>query len=132
MVVTHDFPADGEYVFTFETDFGDRMYEENLDLSIDGAPVAQLMLPHKGSEGGRRGGGLAIDRGGLATEPIFVRAGQHQVAAAFVKATDGMYEDRFSAPLWSQSSSRGGQAGITGLTHLMYLEVTGPTDVKGV
>jgi hypothetical protein len=130
MVVNHYFPADGEYVFSMELDFGDRMFEEDIDVSVDGESVSTIMLPHSGASERRGGGGGAMSD--VKTKPIFVRAGQHKVSAAFVNLVDGMYEDRFSAPRWSQSGSQGGQYGITGLKHLMTLMVTGPQKVTGV
>jgi hypothetical protein len=132
VAVTYDFPADGKYVFTIETDFGDPRFEEDLDLSIDGQPVAQMMMPHKGAQPARVQGGSAGLGAEVQTEPIAVTAGQHQVSAAFVNQIEGMYDDQFSAPKWSQSGSEGGKAGITGLAHLTAMEITGPTDVKGV
>src|SRR5690606_25204248 len=122
IVVTHNFPADGEYVFEITTDYGDRMFEEDLDISIDGEPVALVMLEHTGSN--------LVNT--VRTEPIFVKAGQHRVSAAFVNQIDGMYEDRFSAPKWSSSGNQGGQYGITGLTHLSEFMITGPRNVAGV
>jgi hypothetical protein len=122
MVVTHTFPADGEYVFQIETDFGDRMLEEDLDISIDGEPAALVMLEHTGSN--------VVTT--VKTEPIHVKAGQHRVSAAFVNQIDGMYEDRFSVPAWSASGNQGGQYGITGLTHVSALMITGPQSVSGI
>ena len=94
-VVTHDFLADGEYVFQAETSLGDNAFEEDVDISIDGDPVALIMLEHGTSGRGGGGSGLIAAQ---KTEPVFVRAGQHQVSAAFVSRLDGMYEDRFSPP----------------------------------
>ncbi len=42
MVVTHDFPADGEYVLTVETLFGQGTGFEDLDISVDGEGVAVI------------------------------------------------------------------------------------------
>ena len=49
IVVTHDFPADGEYVFSVQTLFGRGMGIEDLDFSIDGEGVALLGLENNGS-----------------------------------------------------------------------------------
>ena len=125
MVVPHDFPADGEYVFQVvkSQGTGNQTAEEDLDISIDGERVALLMLEHNG--------GKAIEV--LQTEPIFVRAGQHQVSAAFVKLIDGPYEDRFQPFGWSAAGrSAGSNYGTTGLTHLSELWITGPRNVTGV
>ena len=124
MVATHDFPADGEYVFQVGTTqgSGNQTSVEDIDISIDGEPVALLMLEHNAA------GSLPA----IETEPIFVRAGQHKVSAAFVNLIEGPYEDRFSPPDWSRAGIAGGRYGVTGLTHLTELLITGPTDVAGV
>ena len=69
IVVTHDFPADGEYVFSVQTLFGRGTGIEDLDFSINGEGVALLGLENNG------GSSAPIE-----TEPIFVPAGQHTVA----------------------------------------------------
>ena len=132
MVVTHDFPADGEYVFQVEHALGDKQVSEDVDISIDGEPAATIMMARRGGNqrGQRRGGPSLI--GPVRTEPIFVGAGQHQVSAAFVNRIDGVYEDRFKPTVWSYAGTRGGQAGITGLSHLTELLITGPDNVTGV
>ena len=139
IVVTHDFPADGEYVFHVKTKqgSGNQTAVEDLDISIDGEGVALLMLEH--NAGGRKRDDVGIlladleARVGIQTEPIFVRAGQHTVAAAFVNLIDGPYEDRFSPVRWSATHPiTSQQYGITGLTHLSELWITGPSNVSGV
>jgi hypothetical protein len=122
MVVTHTFPADGEYVFdaSISGGRGNTTWFEDLDISIDGEPVALLKLEHNG--------GNATNH---ATEPIFVSAGQHQVSAAFVNLIEGPYEDRFR-PFASSSTAPGIPGGITSLTHLTELSIAGPTNVTGV
>jgi hypothetical protein len=130
MVVTHDFPADGEYVFQVEHALGDKQVPEDVDISIDGEPAAIIMMVRRGGDRRRGQGGSLI--GPVRTEPVFVRAGQHQVSAAFVNRIDGVYEDRFQPTEWSYAGTRGGQAGTTGLTHLTELLITGPDNVTGV
>lgn len=125
MVVTHDFPADGDYVFSIETLFGSGTGFEDVDVTIDGEPVAQLALEHG------RGSGVPIR-----TEPIFVSAGQHDVAVAFVRKIEGPYEDRLKVPGWSFVGGEDAQAwanyGITALPHLSELMITGPRSPEGV
>ena len=136
MVTTHTFPADGEYVFQVVTDLGggNQTSMEDIDISIDGDPVALLMLPHNGADtrqgfgGGDNSGGAAT----LETEPVFVTAGQHQVSAAFVRLIEGPYEDRFQPTAWSWAGTQGSDYGITGLAHLTELIVTGPRTSAGV
>ena len=125
IVVTHDFPADGDYVFSVETLFGAGTGFEDLDVSIDGEGVALLPLQHNGES-------ILPIR----TRPIFVRAGQHRVAAAFVRKIEGPYEDRLSPHGWSFAGGEDSQAwanyGITVLPHLQDLIVTGPLRTVGV
>jgi hypothetical protein len=125
MVVTHDFPADGRYVFSFSTLFGRGTGFEDLDLSIDGEGLASLSLEH--GEGG------SIE---IRTQPMFVTAGQHRVAAAFVRKSDGPYEDRLSPFAWSfvggEDDQEWANYGITALPHLADLMITGPSEASGV
>ena len=107
MVVTHDFPADGEYVIQVETDLGSGNHTpmEDLDISIDGEHVALLMLEYDaGSRLRSYRAGRAIPD--IKTEPVFVRAGQRDVSVAFVNLIEGPYEDRFSPPGWSHAGLR--------------------------
>ena len=125
MVVTHDFPADGEYVFTVGTLFGQGTRDQDVDLSIDGEAVALLGLEHNGRS--------SVP---IRTPPIFVRAGQRQVAAAFVRTIEGPYDDRLQTPGWSFVGGEDSQAwanyGITALPHLSELTITGPREAVGV
>ena len=123
IVVTHDFPADGEYVFELQISGGrgNQTSIEDVDISIDGQPAALIKLEHNGETE------LPVR-----TEPIFVHGGQRRVSAAFVRVMDGPYEDRFSPTVWSSAGSAGRNYGTTGLTHLAELWVTGPEHVAGV
>jgi hypothetical protein len=126
MVVRHNFLADGEYVLTVETRFGNgnarQLADEDLDIAIDGESVATFMLPHQGV-------GLTAP---LQTKPIFVKAGEHEISAAFVRTVDGPYDDRFRPPEWSAAGAAADGYGITGLAHLTSIAVTGPQKVTGV
>ena len=119
MVVTHDFPTDGEYVISIDTLFGRGLPGHDLDITIDGNAVAQLALAHNGDSG------IPIQ-----TKPVFVPAGQHKIAAAFVKRIEGPYEDRLSPFMWSfvggEDAQQWANYGITALPHLSDLMVTGP------
>ncbi len=125
MVVTHDFPVDGEYVISIETLFGQGTGFQDVDISIDGEGVALLGLEH--------GGRSTVP---IRTEPIFVRAGQRQVAAAFVRTIEGPYDDRLKTPGWSFVGGEDSQAwanyGITALPHLSELMITGPHRSTGL
>ena len=125
IAVTHDFPVDGEYVFTVETLLGKGVAFEDLDISIDGEEVALLGLPHDG-----------LNSVPLNTEPIFVQAGQHRVSAAFVRRMEGPYEDRLSPHDWSlvggEDQLDWANYGITALPHLTDFMITGPYEPAGV
>jgi len=125
MVVTHDFPVDGEYVISIETLFGRGTGFQDVDISIDGEGVALLGLEH--------GGRSTVP---IRTEPVFVRAGQRRVAAAFVRTIEGPYEDRLKTPGWSFVGGEDSQAwanyGITALPHLSELLITGPHRSRGL
>ena len=122
MVITHDFPADGKYVFELTTRMGDARFEEDIDISIDGDPVALILLEHAT--------GNLVDA--VKTEPLFVKAGQHTVSAAFVDLIDGPYEDQFKPVGWSSAAEAPGGYGTTELTHIDEMLITGPTEVAGV
>ncbi len=133
MVVTHEFPADGEYVFSIETQFGKGMGVEDIDISIDGEGVALLALALPRAERRRPGDAADVP---FRTEPVFVRAGQRRVSAAFVRKIEGPYEDRLSP---HASSSVGGEDseawanyGLTVLPHLKVLMITGPQRPSGL
>ena len=86
MVVDHVFPADGEYAFEVTFTNGDNSRFEDVDISIDGQRVALLAYEN--------GPQIAADGSGatpLFTDPVLVKAGQHKVAAAFIKRSDGPY-----------------------------------------
>ena len=106
---------------------GDGSRFEDVDISVDGQRVALLAyetLPAGGADG--RG---AVD---IKTEPILVKAGQHEVAAAFVKRLEGPYEDLVRPHDWSYAGGGSGGGGITNLPHLRDLIITGPTKTTGV
>jgi hypothetical protein len=126
IVVNHVFPADAEYVFEMLFGAGENSPLEDIDVSIDGERVA-LVLYTK-TEGGADG------RGGdaLRTEPIFVRAGQRLVSAAFVRRADGPYEDLIRPHDWSFAGGGSGGPGITTLPHLQTLVVKGPENPTGL
>ena len=125
IVVTHNFPSDGDYVFSTETLFGNGTSFTDVDISIDGEGVALLGLEH--------GGAKSVP---IRTEPVFVRAGQRQVSAAFIRKIEGPYEDRLSPHAWSFVGGEDSQAwanyGITVLPHLSDLMITGPKRTVGL
>jgi len=127
MVTSHVFPADAEYEFQMTFNAGENTRYEDIDISIDGERVSLLNyeLAQVAAADGR---GQAPMR----TEPIFMRAGQHTISAAFVRRTDGPYEDLIKPHGWSYAGGGSGGSGITTLPHLRDLVVVGPFRATGV
>jgi hypothetical protein len=127
LVVEHVFPADGEYVFEVALTSGDNARFEDIDISVDGERVA-LLEYETGPAGGADGRGAVP----MKTEPILIRAGQHRVAAAFVRRAEGPYEDLMRPHDWSYAGGGSGGGGITTLPHLRDLIIGGPYRATGV
>ncbi len=127
MVVEHVFPADAEYEFQLTFTSGENARMEDVDISINGERVVFLNY-ELGAIEGADGRGQAPMR----TEPVFVRAGQHKVAAAFVRRTEGPYEDLIKPHGWSYAGGGSGGSGITTLPHLRDLIIVGPFKATGV
>ncbi len=127
LVASHVFPADAEYELELLVISGDNARGEDIDVSIDGERVA-LMKFENGPQAAADG------RGGMSmrTDPILVRAGAHNVSAAFVRKSDGPYEDLIRPHDWSYAGGGSGGAGITTLPHLRDLVVAGPYNATGV
>jgi hypothetical protein len=128
MVVTHVFPADGEYAFEVMINSGDNARFEDIDISVDGERVSLIRyetgLVARDADG----------RGGepIGTEPVFLKAGQHRVSATFVKRTDGPYEDVIRPHDWSYAGGGSGGSAITTLPHLRDFTIRGPLKVTGL
>ena len=120
----HSFPADGEYVFSmsFMSGWGERYHD--IDVSIDGARVALVRYGGDIDFQGRKS--FPVE-----TDPIFIRAGEHRVTAAFIRQMDGPYEDLIRPNDWSLTGTEASY-GTTSLPHLMSLTVEGPHNPVGV
>jgi len=127
MVVDHVFPADAEYEIQMTFNAGENARFEDIDISVDGERVA-LLNYELASLAAADGRGQAPIR----TEPIFIRAGQHKVSAAFVRRMEGPYEDLIKPHGWSFAGGGSGGSGITTLPHLRDLIVVGPFRATGV
>ncbi len=127
LVTKHVFPADAEYTFELTLTGGDNSRLENIDVSIDGARVALVRYETLPS-------GAADGRGAISmyTEPIPIKAGQHVVAAAFVRRFDGPYEDLIRPHDWSYAGGGAGGSAITTLPHLRDVIIRGPYRATGV
>ena len=127
LVIDHVFPADAEYVFEVTLNSGSNARFEDIDISIDGERVALLEYETQPA-GGADGRGAR----GVRTEAILVRAGQHPVAAAFVRRFEGPYEDLIRPHDWSFAGGGSGGPGITTLPHIRDLIIKGPFKVTGI
>jgi len=126
IVVDHTFPADGEYYFQVTFASGDNSPFEDLDISINGERVALLAYTSIGR--GADGRGAIPQR----TDPVFIRAGQQRVSAAFIRSTEGPYEDLMRPHDWSMAGGGAGGSGITTLPHLRDVVIIGPIRTTGV
>ena len=126
LAADHVFPADADYEFVLTFSGGSNSRMEDVDVSIDGRRVALVPFTRVGAGADGRGAD------GLATEPIFVRAGQRRVAAAFVRRAEGPYEDLIRPHNWSMAGGGSGGAGITTLPHLRDLLIRGPINATGI
>ena len=127
LVIDHVFPADGEYVFEVTLNGGDNARYEDIDISVEGGRVA--LLPYENLPAGGADGRGA---NGIMTEPVMVKAGQQKVAAAFVRRSDGPYEDLIRPHDWSFAGGGSGGGGITTLPHMRDLIIRGPFKTTGV
>ena len=122
--VLHAFPADGEYRFSmgFMSGWGERYHD--IDISIDGERVALLRYGGEIDFQGRKG--FPVE-----TDPVFIKAGEHRVTAAFIRQMDGPYEDLIRPNDWSLTGTETSY-GTTSLPHLVRLTLEGPYNVMGV
>jgi hypothetical protein len=127
MVINHVFPADGEYQFEMTFNSGENTRFESIDVSIDGQRAA-LVEYELLNVAGADGRGQTPHR----TDPIFIKAGQHRIAAAFVRKIDGPYEDLIKPHEWSYAGGGSGGSGITTLPHMADLVVRGPIRAVGI
>lgn len=134
MAVTHTFPADGEYTFGLEfyvdpvgNMFGNTSRDEVVEISIDGERVATVEVDRWMSESDPDG--VRVNTG-----PIHVRAGPHNVAAAFLQKSDGPTDDlvRLVDHTLADTQIGNGGYGVTTVPHLRDLSIAGPTKVTGV
>ncbi|MDH3423379.1 MAG: DUF1587 domain-containing protein, partial [Gemmatimonadota bacterium] len=139
--VTHNFPADGAYVFRFSfhhettgTAVGNGASNlnttaddpERVEISIDGERVALLDIDrwmHVSNPGGVE----------MRTDALHITAGPHRVTAAFLEKADGPVQDLISPHDWSLASTAiAGTYGIMSLPHMRDLVIVGPESVTGV
>ena len=122
--VLNTFPADGEYRFSmgFISGWGERYHD--IDISVDGERVALVRYGGRIDFQGRKS--FPVE-----TDPVFIKAGEHRVTAAFIRQMDGPYEDLIRPNDWSLTGTETSY-GTTSPPHLTRLTVEGPYDVVGV
>ncbi|MET0293275.1 MAG: DUF1592 domain-containing protein [Steroidobacteraceae bacterium] len=129
-VVTHDFPADGDYTFrvTFYHSIEGPLFgatqgkTQQIEISINGERVGLFPIDP---------GVTKYDE--LMTPPIHVKAGPQKIAAAFLVNADGPVEDAVMPVGFSLIDlNQATLAGLTTLPHLHELIVGGPLKVSGV
>lgn len=122
--VLHSFPADGEYIFSmgFMSGWGERYHD--IDISIDGERVALVRYGGEIDFQGRKD--FPVE-----TDPVFIRAGERRVTAAFIRQMDGPYEDLIRPNDWSLSGTETSY-GTTSPPHLVRLTLEGPHNPVGV
>jgi hypothetical protein len=133
IAVVHNFPADGKYEFQMLLHgnpdgvlFGRSVRDEQIEVSIDGERVAIMDIDRFMSE---------ADPTGLTmiTEPVYVRAGAHRVAAAFIAQFEGPEDDLITPIDHTLADTQIGVGyGVTTLTHLRDLFIVGPFEVTGI
>jgi hypothetical protein len=131
LVVAHPFPADGMYSFRVEVRGGVGTRLEDVDVSIDGQRAA-LLKYERGIERSLSSADAPQGADYIRTEPILVKAGQQRVSVAFVRRTEGPYEDLIRPHEWSLAASGSNSAGTTAPPHIMELTVVGPLSATGV
>ena len=132
--VVHNFPADGDYVFTVTLHsiptgqlFGsDAPIDERIEISVDGVRVGLISVDRWMSQADPNG----MD---MKTGPVPVRAGAHRITAAFLKTFEGPVNDNLKSIGHSIADTQiGSEPGITNVAHLRDFTVTGPYNPTGV
>ncbi|HTK29349.1 MAG TPA: DUF1592 domain-containing protein [Vicinamibacterales bacterium] len=134
IAVEYTFPADGEYSFRIMLHgtptgqlFGSVFSRnEQIDVSIDGTRMALVDVDYRISETDKNGLNLT-------TPKLFIKAGPHHVAAAFVQKFDGVIDDLMRPIDYTLADTEyGDNAGITSFPHIRDFSITGPFTVTGV
>ncbi len=129
MVIKHNFPTDGEYIFRvtlyFTTNtflFGVYSPGEQVEIAINGERVALLNVNPL----------MKVDDD-LRTGPVKVKAGPQTITVAFLRRAAGPVDD-FVMP-YDQSLEDlfvGRTQGLTALPHVRDLGIRGPYNATGV
>jgi mono/diheme cytochrome c family protein len=131
IVVTHDFPADGDYVFKLGFYYSptgplfglNQGKGQQIEVSVNGERAALIDINPA----------MTLANDGIKTPPIHIKAGPQKIAAAFIATADGPLEDEYRMVEQSLVDvSAGTIPGVTTLPHLHELSITGPVKVDGL
>jgi len=133
VAVTHNFPADGDYVFELDMHpspdgqlFGHPIGAQQVEVSLNGERIALLDVDRFMTEGDPTG--LRIE-----TSPLHVRAGPHLIAAAFLMDEEGPVTDLITPLDFTLADPNMGVGyGVTTMPHIRDLSISGPFTVTGV
>jgi len=134
VAVTHNFLADGEYVFaiTLHSIPTGQLYgsaapvDEKVEIAVNGERMALIEVDRWMSQSDPNGMELK-------SPPIQVRAGAQRISAAFVRTFEGPVNDLIAPIGHSIADTQiGADGGITILPHLRELVVLGPYNPTGV
>ncbi|MBL8138106.1 MAG: DUF1592 domain-containing protein [Acidobacteria bacterium] len=137
IVVTHIFPADGEYTIGVNlhneplgglygrSTMSVMNLKEEIDVAIDGQRVAVIPLNERMSESDPAN---SLDP---KTARIHVTAGPHKVSAAFIQKFEAPIDDALM-PTENTLADVSMSFGVTLLPHLRDMTVNGPYAVTGV
>ncbi len=133
MVVTHNFLADGRYTFQMllHGEPQGELYARTarsmtMEVAIDGARVALVPVNRWISESSPQG--LMVE-----TDPVFVAAGPHNVAATFLREFEGEEDDLIKPINHTLADTNIGIGyGVTTVGHLRSLAIVGPDKATGV
>jgi hypothetical protein len=130
-VATYSFPADGLYQIRMNIAGGVGAPLEDLDVSINGERVA-LVKYERGVNDVLSSAELPLGVDALRTEPIMIKAGEHNVSVAFIRKSEGPYEDIIRPQDWSAASHGTASAGSTTPPSLLDFTIIGPEKTMGV
>jgi hypothetical protein len=130
LAATHNFPADGEYVFRLSLYYDicgplwgkSQGKGQTIEVSVDGERVALMQIDPNST--------FTDD---LVTPSVKVTAGPHKVTASFPSRGEGPVEDTvmpFEQSLLDLNNAD--MPGITSLPHLRELRIVGPKNVTGL
>ncbi len=138
LAVTHNFPADGDYVFKamLQRTISGELFgntgiamagsNELLEISVNGDRVAVLEVLASMSDAGEKG--FVID-----TPAIHIKAGPQKIAAAFVPRSVGPIDDLMMPIDHTLVDMRIGTGfGITSAPHIQDLVIAGPMKTTGI